>query len=59
MPGEPYEAGGTLIGLAGLIRETRDAVRDGVASVIEFGRAIERKGSSLPPFEGLFVMMSR
>jgi hypothetical protein len=48
MPGERYERGGVLRGLSDLFAETREIAADSMRAAIQFGKAVERRGSTLP-----------
>jgi len=48
MSGEPYEAGGMTRGMSELFYGAKEFAMEGVRSAIQFGRAVERRGSTLP-----------
>ena len=48
MPGEAHEAGGMRRGLRELFAGTKEFALEGVRNVVQFGQAVERRGSTLP-----------
>ena len=48
MPGEPYEVGGMARGLSDMFWDTKELALAGFRGAARFGRAVERRGSTLP-----------
>ncbi len=48
MPGEPYQPGGVVRGFSELVRGTRELALDVVRSAVQFGKAVEKRGSTVP-----------
>ncbi|KAK8844036.1 hypothetical protein IAR55_006830 [Kwoniella newhampshirensis] len=47
-PGGIYEISGVRRGLSSLISETKETFSEGMKSLVQFGKAVERRGSTLP-----------